>query len=103
MSMLPACQSVALTVMSAYWLYFKFVKNESIPGCSDRLTFTELLDSEYLLCGLAGTWTLVWPIIIPICFMVVANYFFVTGTFISPAQDEEVVCYNHKANWNDDR
>mmetsp|Transcript_56363 Transcript_56363/g.180965 ORF Transcript_56363/g.180965 Transcript_56363/m.180965 type:complete len:654 (+) Transcript_56363:69-2030(+) len=80
MHLLPTLQSVALGVLSLYWLWNK----KQVPQCPESIM---MVDSrgEMLLCGLAGAWVLVWPVFVPLCLFVIANYLFMASSFIGPA------------------
>lgn len=89
MNLLPLCQTVGLGAMTFVWLY----KDRLLPYCPETLTLTMMLESEYILCGLAGTWTLIWPVVVPILCLIVANFLFVSSSFINPAKHSKKIWY----------
>jgi len=84
MHLLPICQTVGLGVLTLYWM----AHHRGIPACPKTLRITMALETDYVLCGLAGTWTLVWPVVIPILCLIWANYCFASTAFISPSQHQ---------------
>jgi hypothetical protein len=95
MHVLPVCQGLSLGVITMYWLANK----QQLHLCpNDAILHTKHLEDsfDYLLCALAGAWTLVWPIVIPFVLVVLANYLFVLTAFLQPASAESA----EKFSWN---
>lgn len=76
---LPLTQLLAMTVMSVYWFYNK----RMVPMCPDRIWLAPM-SSNQLLCGFAGAWALMWPMVVPLSLVVVANVLFIWVTFLRP-------------------
>lgn len=100
MHILPICQAICLATLSVKW----FLGNKHIAMCPDKLSFffdfgslwnipqssTLALDmarsdEQFLLCGLAGAWVLVWPMVIPWALIVISNYLVMRKVFLGPA------------------
>jgi hypothetical protein len=79
--LLPTCQTICLGFLTAKWIWH----NRSIDYCPDHLTFVKLSDRRYILCGLAGAWVLVWPVVVPFCLIIVANFLMLYQSFLRPA------------------
>jgi len=79
---LPPCQCLALGALTLYWL----LHGEQIPMCPDRLILFDHRPPGTLLCGLAGAWVLVWPVVVPSVLMAVANILFIYVSFIQPGR-----------------
>jgi len=93
MHILPIVQAVGLAVFTLYWLYM----DRQIPMCPQSLSFFTAWESDYVLCALAGSCALVWPIVIPIFFVVLANYCFVSSAFIAPKGQSDKLWYKEDA------
>lgn len=76
----PIGQSIALGVLTLFWL----INNRKVPGCPDKIWMASS-DGETLLCGLAGAWVLMWPIVIPFALLAISNYRFLSVAFTGPA------------------
>lgn len=81
MHVLPVCQGVSLAVISLYWLY----RRGHLKMCPSHLTVYEAIDTNYGICWLGGAWTLIWPMMIPFVFVIIANYTFYSSSFLGPA------------------
>mmetsp|Transcript_128280 Transcript_128280/g.371346 ORF Transcript_128280/g.371346 Transcript_128280/m.371346 type:complete len:610 (+) Transcript_128280:82-1911(+) len=79
MHIVPIAQAVALGVLTCYWI----LHHRSVPMCPDRIWMASS-DGETLLCGLAGAWALTWPVLIPFMLLAIANYRFMTSSFLEP-------------------
>jgi len=77
---LPIVQSLGLGVLTLYWL----VNNKRVPMCPDRIWMASS-DGETLLCGLAGAWALMWPVMLPFMLLACANWYFLCVSFAEPA------------------
>lgn len=77
--LLPTLQALPFGILSVWW----YLHHRMVPGCPDRVS---LVDSrgEMVLCGLAGAWALVWPVVVPVMFLVVSNYLLTMVVFVSP-------------------
>jgi hypothetical protein len=84
MYILPVAQLVALGIMSLVWLLHR----KHVPQCPQTLWLADTR-KEMALCGLAGAWVLVWPVIVPMLLFVVANYLFVVVGFVQAKKDRE--------------
>jgi len=87
MHVLPICQAICLAVLSVKW----FLRNRSISMCPDKLSllgnpWNLWGDEQYLLCGLAGAWVLVWPMVVPWALIVISNYLVVHKVFLGAAE-----------------
>ncbi|CAJ1380307.1 unnamed protein product [Effrenium voratum] len=83
MHIVATLQAVSLAVLTCYW----FASGRQIPGCPEQLMLTSTGDT--LLCGLAGAWVLTWPIVIPFCFLLVANILMISICFVMPNAEKE--------------
>jgi hypothetical protein len=81
MHVLPLFQLVAFGLLSLVWL----INKHHVPHCPQSVSVST--NKEMLLCGLAGAWILVWPVIIPMLFFTLANYLFVTVAFVEAKRD----------------
>lgn len=81
MHMLPILQSIALGILTLYW----FAKGRDVPYCPDHV---KLIDATgpTCLCGLAGAWALMWPLLVPMFLFVISNYLFLLVTFVRPSE-----------------
>jgi len=52
--------------------------------CPTEIWWADLTTMEYLLCGFAGAWVLVWPVVIPFLLVIVANCLFLNLIFLRP-------------------
>jgi len=77
MHILPVIQALTLGVLTIYWL----LHNREVPWCPDRIWIWR---SNTILCGLAGAWVLVWPMVIPYFLIVLANYRMIKISFMRP-------------------
>lgn len=82
--LLPICQALGLGTLTVLWLY----RGRQVPMCPTEIWLADLTTPEYLLCGLAGAWVLVWPVVIPMLLVTIANYLFLTIVFMR-TEDEE--------------
>merc|ERR1719265_2171940 len=76
--LLPICQAMGLGALTILW----FMRGRKVPMCPTEIWWANLTSGEYLLCGLAGAWVLVWPVVIPMILLTVANYLFLTIVFM---------------------
>jgi len=83
--LLPICQATGLGALTILW----FARGRNVPMCPTEIWWADLTTGEYLLCGLAGAWVLVWPVVIPMLLVTVANYLFLTIVFMRDRQDEQ--------------
>jgi len=98
---LPVCQTICFAILSVKW----FVQNRpgsfpKVPDFGDPLTvvcpsnlsffgdpFINIWSQErYLLCGLAGAWVLVWPVLVPWCLVVLSNFLVMHKVFLGSAE-----------------
>lgn len=93
MHILPIVQAVGLAVFTLFWLY----KKGQIDMCPQSLTVLTAMESNFVLCALAGSWVLVWPVVVPMFFVVLANYFFVSSSFLAPAGQSDKLWYKEDA------
>lgn len=77
--MLPILQSVTLGQLTLFWIW----NNRSMPLCPDRVWLEPR--HEFFLCGLAGAWALVWPVVLPMVMVWLANMLFMRYAFVGPA------------------
>lgn len=82
MHVVPVCQGVSLGVLSVYWYWYDM----NIPGCgySAMAAMRTNISGETLVCGLAGAWSLVWPVAIPMSLLMIVNYYFLSVVFVQP-------------------
>jgi len=80
MHILPVCQTISLGTLTVQWL----LSHRKVPMCPSVLRFADFRLNEYFLCGLAGTWVLVWPVVVPLILMMAANYVFLVLVFLWP-------------------
>lgn len=93
MHLLGTLQAIALALVTLRWLY----NHRTIPECPDHLDlhhldFHPFSISEHggsVLCGLAGAWALVWPVVIVYALCIAANVAFLYVAFIRPAKMEK--------------
>jgi len=78
--LLPMCQALGLGSLTALWLFHE----RSVPMCPTEIWWADLTTMEYLLCGFAGAWVLVWPVVIPFLLVIVANCLFLNLIFLRP-------------------
>jgi len=71
---------LALGVLSLFWLWH----NRKVPLCPDRIWVAP--NGETLLCGLAGAWVLVWPVVVPFLLVGIANVLFLRQAFEVPSR-----------------
>lgn len=81
MHILPTCQAIGLCAMTMYW----FVMRRQVTMCPKFLSIADF-HPRYALCGCAGAWALVWPMIVPLLCVVIANYSFILVGFLQPAR-----------------
>jgi len=81
MHMLPILQSIGLGILTLNWL----VNKRHIPYCPDYIALIDATGPT-CLCGLAGAWVLVWPILVPMFLFVISNYLFMLVTFVRPSE-----------------
>lgn len=86
MHILPIVQAIVLAVLSIKW----FLNDRQIPLCPNKLWFFGDVnhfwhDERYALCGLAGAWVLVWPMVVPWALIVISNFLVVRKVFLQPA------------------
>lgn len=87
MHILPTLQSIALGVLTLYWLSHKM----HVPGCPHRLSVWAIKhDQTTLICGLAGAWALTWPIVIPFALLIVSNFLMLRVAFLQAANDKSL-------------
>jgi hypothetical protein len=87
MHILPTLQSIALGVLTLYWLSHKM----HVPGCPHRLSVWAIKhDHTTLICGLAGAWALTWPIVIPFALLIVSNFLMLRVAFLQAANDKSL-------------
>merc|ERR1719162_2427139 len=81
MHLTSTLQAIALALLTLYW----FSSGQRIPMCPNTLSVADPgQDGMYLLCGLAGAWVLTWPVVIPFCLIMFANYRFLKCAFLDP-------------------
>jgi hypothetical protein len=85
MQLLAVCQAIVFLPVIWIWL----THSQEVPLCPNSMTITLGLDMEYILCGLAGTWTLVWPVVIPMMLLILASYLCLSTVFVTPAQQDD--------------
>merc|ERR1719217_303760 len=99
MHILPLFQFVAFSVLSLYWM----INGGKVPDCPMNLTFYKwATEPQYIMCFFAGGWTLVWPIVVPFAVLILANYYFATSSFITPAMknpDSTSLWYSEDGNF----
>jgi len=81
MHTLPVIQGVALGILTLYW----YANGRHIPQCPTHLYLANS-HHDMLLCGLAGAWVLVWPVVVPVFLHIVASYLFMVNAFIVPQE-----------------
>mmetsp|Transcript_93622 Transcript_93622/g.190577 ORF Transcript_93622/g.190577 Transcript_93622/m.190577 type:complete len:633 (+) Transcript_93622:3-1901(+) len=81
MHMLPILQSIGLGILTLNWL----IKGRHIPYCPDHVALIDATGPTFL-CGMAGAWVLVWPMLVPMFLFVIANYMFLLVTFVRPSE-----------------
>jgi hypothetical protein len=87
MHILPTLQSIALGVLTLYWLSHKM----HVPGCPHRLSVWAIKhDHTTLICGLAGAWALTWPIVIPFALLIVSNFLMLRVAFLQEASQKSL-------------
>lgn len=84
--LLPVYQIVPVTILCVDW----FTHKRQIPMCPDRVWLVDARKGENLLCGMAGAWALVWPIIIPYALVVVANFTYIYNVFMIPVKKSKL-------------
>jgi len=92
MHILPICQAVGLVTMTLYWLYF----NRHLQSCPNNMLIWDALQNEYPLCAFGGAWNLVWPMLIPVAFVILANYMMVSTSFLMPVRQSHGKTLWHK-------
>lgn len=85
MHMLPVCQAIGLTALSVTW----FAHGQNIPMCPNKTRWADFTLAENLLCGTAGAWVLVWPVVVPMLFVTVANFMFIDIAFLQKRQSKQ--------------
>lgn len=80
---LPNIETVALFMMTVFWLW----NGQTVPSCSTSPTYL----IKELVCGTAGAWTLIWPMVIPFLLVGLVNFLIVLTFFVQPAANE-VAC-----------
>lgn len=83
--LLPICQATGLGALTILWL----ARGRNVPMCPTEIWWADLTTGEYLLCGLAGAWVLVWPVVIPMLLVTIANYLFLTIVFMRDREDDQ--------------
>lgn len=78
MHLLPICQAACLGYLTIIW----FTTNRQVEMCPDRIWLT--YSREFVLCGLAGSWALVWPVAVPVVAVWFSTYLLLSFLFISP-------------------
>lgn len=87
MHVLPLIQGLALGIITGYWLYKKIFDSE-IASCPHTMSIFDkrVRFGEYTLCFFAGAWTFVWPLIVPMVFVSIANFAFLEVTCLRPVK-----------------
>lgn len=76
--LLPTLQAVVLAELSIVWIW----NNRQLPMCPDRIWLVPR--HETFLCGLAGGWAMMWPVVVPMILIWVANFLFLSRVFLKP-------------------
>merc|ERR1719282_2321158 len=82
--LLPTIQGVALGVLTLYWI----THHRRVPKCAESMYLT-VTNKELAICVLAGAWSQVWPVLIPLAFVICANYLYVVVAFMRPYEEKE--------------
>eukprot|EP00811_Abedinium_folium_P032746 NODE_5766_length_1737_cov_4.998758.p1 GENE.NODE_5766_length_1737_cov_4.998758~~NODE_5766_length_1737_cov_4.998758.p1 ORF type:complete len:444 (+),score=114.44 NODE_5766_length_1737_cov_4.998758:3-1334(+) len=80
--LLPVMQASALAILGFYMFSHH---TQGMTQCPPAVTF-DFGENMYLLCGFAGAYIIMWPIIVPTVFIVIANTAFVVCAFINPVK-----------------
>jgi len=96
MHVLPICQTICLGILSVKW----FVRDRHIAMCPDKLWLmgdaSNLWSQErYVLCGLAGAWVLIWPLVIPCALIIISNFLVMHKVFLGPAESNQYASIWH--------
>lgn len=84
MHLLPMCQAIALGAVTAVWIYH----GGHVPICPEKPSLahlTQMTMSElqpHMICGLAGAWVLIWPVVVPTLLVITANYLLLHVVFL---------------------
>jgi len=96
MHLLPMCQAVSLGAVTIVWLYH----GRHVPICPTKPSLASLTPAdmpEHLVCGLAGAWNLIWPIVIPMALVIIANYLCLHVSFMQSNGSHRTVSTWHAA------
>lgn len=85
MQLLPVLQAICFLPVMWIWM----THSKEVPLCPKTMRLSMILESDYIICGLAGTWTLVWPVVVPMILLMVANYLCLSCSFITPARHDD--------------
>jgi len=77
---LPIVQSISLGAITLYWLWC----DKKIPKCASGPRLAET-DTDALLCGLAGGYTLIVPMAVPFFLVWLGNLLFICIVFVNEA------------------
>lgn len=87
---LPFLQSITLFVVTLKWFYHK----GEIPECPTEIWFVNADAPEFFLCGLAGAWALMWPMVVPFFLVMLANISVIWYVFVKPGRTERPVIWD---------
>merc|ERR1719271_1121335 len=85
--LLPACQAISLGATTMLWLQH----GRRLPMCPAQPDWGKFMHGllvtwedreQYLTCSLAGAWLQIWPVVIMLVLVAVANYLFLHIAFI---------------------
>lgn len=82
MHLLPLAQIASFGILVLVWLWYK----KQVPSCPASLSMADTR-KDMVLCGLAGAWVLVWPVVVPMVLFSIANYLFIVVSFVQAKND----------------
>mmetsp|Transcript_101986 Transcript_101986/g.179593 ORF Transcript_101986/g.179593 Transcript_101986/m.179593 type:complete len:682 (+) Transcript_101986:91-2136(+) len=85
MHFLPVSQAIGLSVLTWRW----FANGRNLPMCPNAIWWGDLTIEDELICGLAGAWVLVWPVVIPMLFVCIANFLIMYVVFFRNQQSHQ--------------